>query len=152
LLAIKIWNPVTGWFEVAKIKDKIAAETAKILDQLCFCRYPWPLRCITGNGNQFLGTEFQELLRSYGVQPIHMTIKNPRANFVERAHQTVGNMIRTYKLGNFEFDYNDPWSQILANWAGEIRSTAHSILDGTPAQIVFGRDLLFDLSFATNYS
>jgi hypothetical protein len=46
---------------------------------------------------------------------------------------------------NFEFDYNDPWSQILAN------STAHSILDATPAQIVFRIDILFELSFTTNY-
>ena len=27
----------------------------------------------------------------------------------------------------------------------------HSILDATPAQIVFGRDMLFDLSFTTNF-
>jgi hypothetical protein len=34
LLAITISDPATGWFEVAEIKDKIAAETAKILDQV----------------------------------------------------------------------------------------------------------------------
>ena len=82
-------------------------ETSKILDQVWFCRYPRPLRCITDNGGEFLGTEFQELLRSYGVQHVPTTIKNPQANFVERVHQTLGNMICTY-----EFDYNDPWSQI----------------------------------------
>jgi transposase InsO family protein len=73
---------VTGWFEVTETKDKIAAETAKVLVQAWFCRYPQPLRCITDNGNEFLGTEFQELLRSCGVQPIHTTIKNPQAKFV----------------------------------------------------------------------
>jgi hypothetical protein len=45
-------------------------------------------------------------------------------------------MICTYELENFEFDYNDPWSQILADCAWAIGSTAHSILDATPAQIV----------------
>jgi hypothetical protein len=79
-------------------------------------------------------------------------MKNTQANFVERVHQTLGNMIRTYELEFFEFDYNDPWSQILANCTWAIRSTAHSILDATPTQIVFGRDLLFNLSFTTNYS
>jgi transposase InsO family protein len=58
-------------FEVAEIKDKTAAETAKILDQVWFCRYPRLLICITDNGNEFLGTAFQELLRLYGVQHIH---------------------------------------------------------------------------------
>jgi preprotein translocase subunit SecA len=48
-----------------------------------------------------------------------MTIKNPQANFVEHVHQTPGNMIHKYELENFEFDYNDPWSQILANCASE---------------------------------
>ena len=151
LLAITICDPATGWFEVAEIRDKSATQTAKVLDQVWFCRYPRPLRCITDNGTEFLGTEFQELLRSYGVQHLPTTIKNPQANFVERVHQTLGNMIRTYDLENFEFDYDDPWSQILSNCAWAIRSTAHSILDATPAQIVFGRDMLFDLSFTTNF-
>jgi hypothetical protein len=71
---------------------------------------------------------------------------------VERVHQTLGNMICTYELENFEFGYNDPWSQILADCAWLIHSTGHSILDATPAQIVFGRDMLFDLSFTTNYN
>jgi hypothetical protein len=59
-------------------------------------------------------------------------------------------MIRTYNLENLEFDYDYPWSQITSNCAWAIRSTAHSILDATPAQIVFGRDMLFDLSFTAN--
>jgi transposase InsO family protein len=107
------------------------------LDQVLFCCYPQPLRCIKDNGNEFLRTEFQELLRSYGVQPVHTTVKNPQVNFVEHVHQTLGTMMCTYKLENFEFDYNDPWSQILAYCAWAIRSTAHSILDATSAQIVF---------------
>jgi hypothetical protein len=40
LLTITIWDPATGWFEVAEIKDKTTAETAKILDQVWFCRCP----------------------------------------------------------------------------------------------------------------
>jgi hypothetical protein len=59
-------------------------------------------------------------------------------------------MICTYELENFEFDYNDPWSQILANCTWAIRSKI--ILDATPAQIVFRRDMVYDLSFMTNYS
>jgi hypothetical protein len=97
------------------------------------CRYPRPLHCITDNGNEFLGTKFQELLGSYSVQPIHTKIKNPQANFVERVHQTLGKMILTYELETFELDYNDLWSQILANCTCAICSTAHSILDVTQA-------------------
>jgi hypothetical protein len=55
---------------------------------------------------------------------------------VECVHQTLGNMIRTYELEKFEFDYNDPWSQLLSNCAWVIRSTVHSVLDATLAQIM----------------
>jgi hypothetical protein len=40
LLTITICKPVTGWFEDAEIKDKTAAETAKILDQVWLYCYP----------------------------------------------------------------------------------------------------------------
>ena len=144
-------DPATGWFEVAEIKDKTSEGTAKILDKTWFCRYPRPKRCISDNGNEFLGKEFQELLQSYGVKSVPTTVKNPQANFVERVHQTLGNMLRSYELEDHDFDYQDPWSQILANCAWAIRSTVHSVLNATPAQIVFGRDMLFDLSFTTEY-
>jgi hypothetical protein len=64
LSAITICDPATGWFEVAKLKDKSTLETSKVLDQIWFCCYPQPLHCITDNGCEFLGNEFQELLRS----------------------------------------------------------------------------------------
>jgi hypothetical protein len=110
-----------------------------------------PKRCISNNGNEFLGKEYQELLQSYGVKSVATTVKNPQANFVEHVHQTLGNILCSYKLEDHDFDYQDPWSQILADCAWDIRSTVHSVLNATPAQIVFGRDMLFDLSFTTEY-
>jgi transposase InsO family protein len=77
----------TGWFEVAKIRNKTSKGTAKKKDQTLFCRYPRPKRCISDNGNEFLGKEFQELLQSYGVKSVATTVKNPQANFVERVHK-----------------------------------------------------------------
>jgi hypothetical protein len=79
--------------------------TAKILDQTWFCRYPRPRRCISDNGNEFLGKEFQELLQSYGVKSVSTTVKNPQANLVERVHQTLGNMLRSYELEDHDFDW-----------------------------------------------
>jgi hypothetical protein len=54
------------------------------------------------------------------------------------------------RMRKFEFDYNDHWSQIIAKCVWKIHMTAHIDLDTTPTQIVFGRDMLFDLSFTTN--
>jgi hypothetical protein len=140
-------DPATGWFEVAEIKDKTSKGTAKILDQTWFCHYPRPKRCISDNGNEFLGKESQELLQSYGVKSVPTTVKSHQAYFVECVDQTLGNMLRSYELEDHDFDYQDPWSQILANCAWAICSTVHSVLNATPTQIVFGRDMMFDISF-----
>jgi transposase InsO family protein len=110
-------DPATGWFEVAEIWNKTPEGTAKILDQTWFFRYPRPKRCISDNGNEFLGKEFQELLLSYGVKSVATTFKNPQANFVERVHQTLGSMLRSHELEDRDFDYQDQLSQILANCA-----------------------------------
>ena len=144
-------DPATGWFEITEIRNKSAKHIAELVDRTWFSRYPRPLYCIFDNGNEFLGKEFQEMLSSYGIQTKPTTIKNPQANYVERVHQTLGNMLRTMELENVIFDTVDPWSGILANCAWAIRSTAHSIMEATPAQLVFRRDMLFDLPFKVKW-
>ena len=151
LHAMTMCDPATGWFEITEVDNKKARTTATVLDQTWFSRYPRPKRCIFDNGNEFLGSEFQDMLESYGVKPDPTTVKNPQANYVERVHQTLGNMIRTHEVDKMDFDYKDPWSQILSNCAWAIRTTAHTIMEATPAQLVFGRDMLFDLSFKTKW-
>ena len=46
----------------------------------------------------------------------------------------------------------DPWSGVLASAAWAIRSTIHSVFDATPGQIIFGRDMIYDLSFRVKWN
>jgi hypothetical protein len=124
-------DSATGWCEVAEIRNKTSEGTARILDQTWFCRYPRPKRCISVNGNEFLGKEFQELLQSYGVKSVAPTVKT-RKLILLNVHQTLGNMLRSHELEDRNFDYQDPWSQILANCAWAIQSTLHNVLNATP--------------------
>ena len=39
-------NPATGWFEMAQIPNKIAAEIAYITDKIWFTRYPLPQQIV----------------------------------------------------------------------------------------------------------
>jgi hypothetical protein len=84
--ALTICDPETGWLEIAEIRDKSSEGTAKILDQTWLCTYPRPKRCIHENGNEFLGKEFQELLKSYAIKSFEKTVKNSEANFAECVH------------------------------------------------------------------
>ena len=51
----------------------------------------------------------------YGIKCKPITVLNPQANArVERVHQVIGNMIRTYELEDNYLDENDPWGGILS--------------------------------------
>jgi hypothetical protein len=70
-------------------------------------------------------------------------VENPQANApVELVHQVIHNMICTKDSGNCVFDYIDPWGEILSSIAWAIRASYHSKLGTTPAQLVFGCDMI----------
>ena len=104
-----------------------------------------------------MGEEFQRMLRGdCGIKRKPITVRNPQANaIVERVHQTIGNMIQTFELGNHCMDEEEPWKGILSAVALAVRATIHSILKKSPAQLVFGRDMmlifrqLFDVESST---
>ena len=152
LRAMTMADPATGWFEISEITDEKAETAARVLDRTWLCRYPRPEETIYDNANSFLGENSQELLESYGMAPVPTTVRNTQANFVERVHETLDNMLRTMILENYQFDPADPWTDILSHCAWAIRSTIHMTMGATPAQLVFGRDMLFDLSFAANWN
>ena len=75
------------------------------------------------------------------------TVRNPQANAIlERVHQTIGNMIRTFQVYNRDdLDEEDPWSGILSAVMFAMRSTYHTTLEATPMQLVFGRDAILPI-------
>ena len=151
LHAMTMFDPATSWFEVVEIPNKKAVTCANLVENTWLCRYPRPKECIFDNGSEFLGAEFANTLDLYGILRVPTTIKNPAANMVERVHQTLGNLLRVYELEDYEFPRGDPWSNILASASWAIRSTFHTTLGATPGQLVYGRDMLFDLSFKANW-
>ena len=49
------------------------------------------------------------------------------------------------------FDYIDPFGSILASIAWAVRASYNSATDATPAQLVFGRDMMFNLTSLVNW-
>ena len=83
----------------------------------------------------------------YGLKVKGSTTRNPQSNAIlERIHQGIGNMIRTYELEHTYIDKQDLWSGIIAVTCFGIRSTYHTTLRATPGQLVFGRDMIFKIS------
>ena len=152
LLAMTFIDPATGWFEWAQvIDDKSSAAISQLLDSVWLARYPRPRQVLYDNGSEFK-KDFQPLLKDLAIKPKCTTIKNPQANSIlERIHQVTGNMLTSSDLMNQEFDIRDLWTPTLTSIAYAIRCSHHSTLNATPGQLVFGRDMLLDISYTHDY-
>ena len=145
-------DPATGWFEIHEYDDKRAITVANIAEQEWFSRYPWPTQVTYDRGSEFIGSEFQTMLNDYGVKKKPITTRNPQANaIVERVHQTIGNIVRSFELQDNYLDEDDPWKGILSATAFAIRATYHTTLQKSPGQLVFGRDMIFNVQHTANW-
>jgi transposase InsO family protein len=143
-------DPVTGWFEMAQIANKTAAEVANVCEQAWLTRYPLPQKITLDRGTEFMAEFAQMVKNDYGVKLKPITTRNPQANaIIERVHQTIGNIIRTFNVQ--ALDTNDPWSGVLTATMFAVRATVHTTLQASPMQLVFGRDAILNIQHITNW-
>ena len=97
--------------------------------------------------------EFARMIKNdYGIKTKPITTRNPQANsIIERIHQTIGNMIRTFRMHEADIDEADPWSGILSATMFATRATLHTTLQATPSQLVFGRDAILNIKHEANW-
>ena len=152
LHCLTIIDPVTYWVELVETSNKTAEAVAMQFDRTWLSRYPRPNYIIFDKGSEFIGQEFQEMIQTYGIIPKPITTKNPQANaIIERMHGTLGDMLRTFELDKQLFDEKDPWSGFLSSIAWAMRSTIHTTINATPAELVFGRDMILPIAFQADW-
>ena len=90
--------------------------------------------------------EFSRMIKEdYGLRKKPITTRNPQANsIIERVHQTVGQMLRTFRVQDTE-DLVNPLDGILAAVSFALRATVHTTTQYTPTQLVFGRDHILNI-------
>lgn len=153
LQAMTFVDPATGWFEIAEVplQDKTSARISNLFNDTWLARYPRPREVIFDNGSEFK-KDFVPLLKDFQIKPRLTTVKNPQANApVERIHQVVGNMLRSKDLANHVCDAIDPWTSILQSIGWAVRNSYHSTLEATPAQLVFGRDMVMHNEYVPDW-
>ena len=175
LTCMTMLDPVTGWFEIVEVPqyiaqelqqtkdtkskklvdnsfiDKSSARISRLFDQVWLSRYPRPKKVVFDNGSEFK-KDFVPLLKEFSIKPKCTTIKNIQSNSpVERIHQVLRYMLLTKNLADDTLDYIDPFGSILASVAWAVRSSYNNTTDATPAQLVFGRDMMFNLSTLVNW-
>jgi transposase InsO family protein len=121
-------------------------------DNTWLCRYPRPQYVGIDNGSEFKA-EFQALCKNFGLVPKTITSYNPQGNsMIERVHATLGNMLRAFELENQDLNDSDPWTSFLNSAAWALRSTYHTVLNATPGQLVFGRDMLLPIKYKVDWA
>ena len=96
---LKIWaitmiDPATGWLEIVPLETKRVDMIPNLVEQNWLTWYPQPDQVVYNCGTEFM-TEFTIMIdQDYDITKNSITIQNPQANtIVERAHQTMGNML-----------------------------------------------------------
>ena len=154
LWAITMIDPATGWFEIVEVPGtKRADVVANLVEQTWLSRYPWPQQVVLDRGTEFMAEFAEMIVKEYNLKKKPITKCNPQANsIVERVHQTIGNMLRTFAVYENEgIDEDDPWSGILSAVAFAVRATVHTTSRATPMQTVFGRDAILNITHRANW-
>jgi hypothetical protein len=93
-------------------------------------------------------------INDYGIKRRVILTQNLQANvIVERAHQMLGNLIRSFQLQDKPYyDLDDPWGGILVAIAFALRSTYLTTLQAMPGQLIFGRDMALNVQHLTDWT
>ncbi len=70
---------------------------------------------------------------------------------MEGVHQVIRNMMVTKDLSERVLDHINPRGEILNSIAWAIRASYHNTLRATPAQLVFGRDMIFNITTVVDW-
>jgi hypothetical protein len=115
------------------------------------CCYPRPIQVTFDYGYEFKSV-FKEMCDNLGIKCCPTTSYNPQGSEIsERIHQVMGNMIRAVELEERELYRDDPWNEFVQSCAFGIWVILHSNLQALPGQLVFGRDMIHDIRFQTNW-
>jgi hypothetical protein len=100
--------------------------------------YPWLTKVICDRGSEFMAKTKDMLKNEYGINSKQqvITTQNPQANLmVERAHQTLHQLIRLHNIANnLELDLDNPYTGILSVCAFAMQTTVHVTNRATPSQ------------------
>ena len=146
-------DPATGWFELKTAKEKDAMAVASLVETTWLTRYPWPQEIVYDRGTEFMGDFATMIKDDYGIKTRPITTRNPQANaIIERIHQTLGNIIRTFELHSDADATDESWDGILSAAMFALRATYHTTTQATPMQLVFGRDAILNLKFQADWN
>ena len=123
------------WAVAVPVRRKTSAAAAVALEQRALpALLRRPARLLTDNGGEFVGPEFQDVLKRWGIQQTFSTPYRPQSNgAVERLNRALGQELRMLSDRPEDWDLNLP--KAMATYSG----TLHSELGDSPADFLLRR-------------
>ena len=79
-------DPATRWFEAQQDDNKKSITVASLVEQEWSSRYPWPTQITFERGSEFIGQDFQKMIKEdHAVKTKPTTVSNPQANAIVKS-------------------------------------------------------------------
>ena len=99
LQAVTMIDPATCWIEICTVPSARADLIANKVQLAWLTYYPLPNKVIVDRGNLFLAKFRGVITNDYGMMVKPISSRDPQANIIlERAHQTISNILHTFKV------------------------------------------------------
>jgi hypothetical protein len=77
-MRVTMIDPATGWFEIQQYDDKQSITVANVVEQEWFSRYPWPTQITFDRGSEFIGHDFQTMIKKdYAIKGLSKGLSFP---------------------------------------------------------------------------
>ncbi len=152
--ALTIVDTVTTYCEVVLLNNKTAEHVGWQFETQWLSRYPKPARVVFDQGNEFLGEDFQAVLRRHGIHPAGSTVKNPQSNSVcERLHQSMGNTLRAFQATPCRTmeAARARIQSALQTAAYAARTAIHTTMKMAPGSMAFHRDMILNIPLIVDF-
>jgi hypothetical protein len=108
--------------DICKIADKRSQKGMDAFHSNWICRYSRTIQVTFENVSEFKSV-FKEMCYTLGIKCRPTTSYNPGGNsIIDRIHQVMGNLLRSFELEERELDPEDPSNEFLQACAFGIRS------------------------------
>ena len=145
-------DTATVWIEIRSVPEARADLISNPVELVWLTRYPGSNEIMVDRGKELIVKLITMMLNDYRILCSPISIRTSQANtIVERVHQTIGNIIHIFYIQKMDLDNENPLEGILSSTMFNLRSTAHTIIQHTPSQLVFGRDAIINIKQKANW-
>ena len=142
---LTILDSFSRWIEAFACKRATAKQTLEILTKEIFPRYGFPESIHSDRGTHFTAAIVDDVCKALSIRLSHTVSFNPKASRVERAHRTLGKMLRALTEGE-----QHKWEEYLPQALLAMRSSVNRTTGYAPYTLMYGKDppTELDLIFA----